>query len=219
LTSVQKSPTLKSVRAESQLVPRRVLIFDLSEVLVGGLFGVVAPLAGRLGMPQDAVSGALGGEAWLAFMEGRCDENGYWRSVLDQTGWAIPAPELAALAREAFREPVPGMPELLSRLAGHRLVLLSDHGREWMDFIRQSHPFLECISRRFLSYEMGQTKRRIDTFHRVVRELGCAADGCLFIDDLPQNIERATTAGIPSLHFRSAAELAEDLATAGIALE
>jgi HAD superfamily hydrolase (TIGR01509 family) len=207
------------VRAEPRIGTRRVLIFDLSEVLVGGLFGVIDPLADRLGMPQGAVMEGLGGESWLAFMEGRCDENGYWRSVLDQTGWPITESQLAALAREAFREPVAGMPGLLSRLAGHQLVLLSDHGREWMDFIRQSHPFLDCIGRRFLSYEMGQTKRRIDTFHRVIRELGCAADCCLFIDDLPQNVERAMTAGIPSLHFRSAAGLAEDLAAAGVTLE
>ena len=195
-----------------------VLIFDLSEVLVGGLFGVVEPLAERLGVGEEEVMDGLGGDAWLAFMEGASDEAEYWRSVLAQTAWQIPVDELAALARRSFRQEVPGMPELVDRLQGQQLALLSDHGRDWMRFIVRSHPFLACFERRFLSFEMGRTKRRPDTFEWVVAELGRDAAECLFIDDLATNVERARDAGLTAIHFRSAAQLSRRLSELGIRL-
>jgi len=195
-----------------------VLIFDLSEVLVGGLFGVVEPLAERLGVGEEEVMDGLGGEAWLAFMEGASDEAEYWRSVLAQTSWQVPVDELAAIARRSFRQEVPGMPELVDRLHGQKLALLSDHGRDWMRFIVRSHPFLACFERRFLSFEMGRTKRQPDTFQWVVAELGRDPAECLFIDDLATNVERARDAGLTAIRFRSAAQLSRRLSELGIRL-
>lgn len=198
--------------------PERTLIFDLSEVLVGGLFDIIPSLSKRLGIsPEEAMSG-LGDDSWLALMEGRSSEADYWRSVLEATRWPLVAEELGALARQAFGQVVPGMPALLERLRPYRMVMLSDHGREWMAFIDRKHPFLATINPRFLSFEMGQTKRLLGTFERVLRELACPAECCLFIDDLHHNVERATAAGMPALHFRSAEQLAADLATAGFEL-
>ena len=66
------------------------------------------------------------------------------------------------------------MPELLTALRAHRLMLLSDQGREWMAYLDATHPFLGLFERRFLSFEMGQTKRQLTTFQHVIAELCCA---------------------------------------------
>lgn len=200
------------------MTARPVLIFDLSEVLVGGLFGVVEPLAGRLGVDSEEVMDGLGGAAWLAFMEGVITEREYWRAVLVRTSWPVAADELAALARRSFVQEVPGMSELVGRLRHRQLCLLSDHGRDWMRFIVRSHPFLSCFERRFLSFEMGRTKRRPETFRWVVAELGCEAGECLFIDDLATNVERARQEGLAAIHFRSADQLTHRLSELGIRL-
>ena len=50
---------------ESKLGVKKVLIFDLSEVLIEGLYGVVEPLANRLCIPQhDACSLGWGASPW-----------------------------------------------------------------------------------------------------------------------------------------------------------
>lgn len=195
---------------------KRVLIFDLSEVLIEGLYSVIEPLANRLDIPKDDVMPGLGGESWVAFMEGRLSESAYWHRVLDRTQWGISEDALRAVVRDAFRRPMPGMPELLAALRGHRLVLLSDHGKEWWEYIEATHPFLQFFERRFLSFEMGQTKRHHETFHRVLTACGCGPHESIFIDDLQWNVDRAEAVGIRSHTFTSLETLVGFLDTVGV---
>ncbi|MBI4550935.1 MAG: HAD-IA family hydrolase [Candidatus Latescibacteria bacterium] len=195
---------------------RPVLIFDLSEVLIEGLYGVVEPLATRLRIPQETVLPGLGGPPLVALVEGQMSEAMYWHQVLTRTQWSIATDELGALARAAFQRPVPGMPELLASLQAYRLVLLSDHGKEWWEYIEATHRFLAGFERRFLSFEMGRTKRQVETFQHVLAEVGCAAHECLFIDDSVRNVERAESVGIRAHQFRSVPALREWFAARGI---
>jgi putative hydrolase of the HAD superfamily len=196
---------------------QRVIIFDLAEVLIEGLYSLRLPLAEQLNIPPDTVIPGLGGEPLVALMEGKICEETYWQRVLERTRWAITGVELGLLARHAFRHTIPGMPELLASLRAHRLVLLSDHAREWMAYIDAMHPFLQGFERRFISYEMGQTKRQIETFRRVLTALGCAPHDCVFIDDLQWNVDRATAVGIPAYTFASAEALQRFLNAEGLA--
>ncbi len=195
---------------------KRVLIFDLSEVLIEGLYSVIEPLANRLDITQDDVMPGLGGESWVAFMEGRVSESAYWHRVLDRTQWDISEDELRAVVRDAFRRPVPGMPELLAALRGHRLMLLSDHGKEWWEYIEAKRPFLQFFEGRFLSFEMGMTKGHHKTFERVLIACGCGPHESIFIDDLQWNVDRAQEVGIQSHTFTSLETLVEFLYTVGI---
>ncbi len=182
---------------------KRVLIFDLSEVLIEGLYSVVEPLASRLHIPQNEVMPGLSGEPWVELMEGRISESAYWQRVLGRTRWDVSEGALRAVVRDAFRRPVPGMPELLAALRGYRLVLFSDHAKEWWEYIEATHPFLQLFERWFLSFEMGQTKRQHETFQRVLLACGCAPHESVFIDDLQWNVDRAETVGIRSHTFTS----------------
>jgi FMN phosphatase YigB (HAD superfamily) len=91
------------------------------------------------------------------------------------------------------------MQDLLRSLAGrYELALLSDHAREWVDFIRQQHPFLEFFSHQFFSYELRHTKRERITFLTVLHKLG-ARRRCVFVDDLPPTSRsRSVGSGISS---------------------
>jgi HAD superfamily hydrolase (TIGR01509 family) len=111
---------------------------------------------------------------------------------------------------------MPGMPELLLSLRRHRLVLFSDQGREWREDIEATHAFIELFEQRFLSFAMGQTKRHIGTFRRVLTELECMPHHCVFIDDLPWNVERAESLGVWSHRFTSTAALRVFLVQEGI---
>lgn len=86
-----------------------------------------------------------------------------------------------------------------------------------MAHIDAMHPFLQGFERRFISYEMGQTKRQIETFRHVLAALGCAPHDCVFIDDLQWNVDRATAVGIQAHTFTSAETLQRFLKAADLA--
>jgi putative hydrolase of the HAD superfamily len=195
---------------------QKILIFDLADVLIEGFYSFVASLSQRLARQATDVIAGLGGEPLVALTEGRIAETTYWQSVLERTHWPITVQELGAGVRDTFRQPVPGMPELLMSLRQHRLVLFSDQAREWWEDIATTHAFLRFFERRFLSFDMGQTKREIETFRRVLAELGCAPYNCIFIDDLLWNIERAERLGSRSHRFTSTAALRAFLAHEGL---
>jgi HAD superfamily hydrolase (TIGR01509 family) len=195
---------------------KKILIFDLSDTLVEGFSHFTALLSTRLNLATSDIIPGLGGEPLVALTEGRISEATYWQCVLERTSWPLTVPELRAGVRHTFRTPVPGMPELLMSLRCHRLVLFSDQAREWWEDIEATHAFIHVFDQRFLSFAMGQTKRHVGTFQRVLAELGDDPRNCLFIDDLSWNIERAERVGLRSHRFTSAIALRAFLAQEGI---
>jgi HAD superfamily hydrolase (TIGR01509 family) len=123
---------------------------------------------------------------------------------------------LSALLRKIWWQSVPRMPALLSALHAYRRVLLADQAREWIAGLDAMHPFLGCFARRFLSWEMRQTKRQVATFQRVIAALHCQPHDCILIDDLPWNVERAQTVGMRATQFTPTTALREFLIQEGI---
>jgi HAD superfamily hydrolase (TIGR01509 family) len=194
----------------------KILIFDLADVLIEGFSSFVAGLSKRLSLATTDIVPGLGGAPLVALTEGRITEATYWQCVLERTQWTITVPELSAGVRHTFRQPVPGMPELLRSLRPHRLVLFSDQAQEWWEDIASTHAFFQFFERQFLSFAMGQTKRHVGTFQRVLAALGGVPHKCLFVDDLVWNVERAESVGIRSHHFTSTAGLRAFLAQEGL---
>jgi HAD superfamily hydrolase (TIGR01509 family) len=195
---------------------KTILIFDLADTLVAGFARFVEALSPRLNVPGTDVLSGLGGEPLVTLMEGRSTETTYWQQVLAKTHWPLSVETLSALLREIWRQPVPGMPELLGTLHAYQRVLLADQAREWMEDLDIMHPFLGCFDWRFLSWEMRQTKRQVVTFQRVIAELHCRPHDCIFIDDLLWNVERAHTVGMRATQFTSTAVLRAFLIQEGI---
>jgi HAD superfamily hydrolase (TIGR01509 family) len=199
-----------------ELKVKKALLFDLSDVLIEGFNSIIKPLAEKFDIPQNNVIPGLGGNHLVAFIEGKISESTYWRSVLERTHWGIPEDELRALVRKVFQKPIVGMPELLASLRTYHLILFSDQGKEWWEYIEATHKFLSIFEQRFLSFEMGKTKMQVDTFYHVLEELKFKPRDCLFIDDLQWNVERAESIGIRSHTFINIEGLREFLDANGI---
>lgn len=195
----------------------KTIIFDLSEVLISGLCGVEDAIAARVGgSPADILS-ALGGEPLLSLCRGELTEDGYWNSVLAQAGWPMAAAELKQLSRVNFARKIDHMEDLLPVLAAHyELVLLSDHGREWVEHIRELHPHLGIFQRQIYSFQIRQTKREPSTFQRVLEMIQRRADECVFIDDSLGNVESARSVGLNAFQFTDARTLLVDLEAASV---
>jgi hypothetical protein len=91
----------------------------------------------------------VGGAPLVALTEGRISEATYWQCVLERTHWPITVQELSAGVRHIFRQPMPGMPELVLSLRRHRLVLFSDQAREWWEDIAVTHAFIRVFEQLF----------------------------------------------------------------------
>ena len=197
----------------------RAIIFDLSEVLIAGLVGIERSLAERFGMDPEAVLQAFGGVHLDELLHGRSSEEEYLEAVLGVHGWDAEADELKELIRRNFRRRVEGMDEMVDALARrYQLVLLSDHGTEWVNFIRSIHPFLGQFSRQFYSCDLACTKRSPEAFRAVLRELGGEPHEYLFIDDNAGNVEVARAVGIDGIRFSGAEALRAELERRGIEL-
>jgi putative hydrolase of the HAD superfamily len=190
----------------------RTIIFDLSEVLIAGLIGIEEPLSVRLQVPEDEVLAAFGGSLLEALCRGRLSEDAYLSHIVRAQRWEISADALKRVIRRNLRRRVPGMEDLVLRLApAYELVLLSDHAAEWIDYVRTVHPFLEVFDVQVFSFETGQLKSEPSTFRALLEDTDRKADECVFIDDSPLNVEVASGVGIPSIQFLDAKQLIDSL--------
>jgi HAD superfamily hydrolase (TIGR01509 family) len=184
------------------------IIFDLSDTLVAGLTGAGARLEKLLPYSGDEILRQLRGDEMLPFILGRCTEDEYLASLARAHNWPPAIDEIKAVIREHFRSAIPGAREMVLDLAGrHPLYLLSDHGREWAEYIEAQHDFLALFRRRFYSFELHMRKNSAGTYGRVVRMIGASPQECLFIDDRRAFLDAAKEAGLQTLPFEDPAQV------------
>ena len=188
------------------------VIFDLSEVLIAGLVGVENVLASELGVSKEAVLPALSADPFIDLLIGEVSEDAYLEHVVVREKWTINIDRLKRVIRDNFHNEVEGSLSIIADLSPkYDLVLLSDHAREWIEYIRTVHPFLGMFMRGFFSFELRMTKDQPQTFKHILGALEREPEECVFIDDNPGNVVTAESVGIRSIRFRSAEQLRTDL--------
>jgi HAD superfamily hydrolase (TIGR01509 family) len=180
----------------------RTIIFDLGEVLIGGLYGIERPLAERLAIAEEKVLQGFAGRHLKDFCCGRITEDEYLEGIIERQGWFLQLGELKDAIRVNLQQRVPGMDSILRGLdSRHQLVIHSDHAREWVSYVRAVHPFLERFERAFFSFELGHTKDEPEAFRKVLTALGRQPRECLFIDDQERNVRAAKSVGLATILF------------------
>jgi phosphoserine phosphatase len=120
-----------------------LIVFDLSEVLIRGLIGIEAYYAEVLGIPPEDALLLFGGENLHQYCRGAIDESQYLAAVT-RAHAGIVAENARHVIRKNFAVMMPGVRELTETLRrAHRLVLVSDHGRDWVEHILAIHPWLQ----------------------------------------------------------------------------
>lgn len=178
------------------------LIFDLSEVLIRGFLGVERILTPILRVSEGQLVKAFGGDVLSALCKGDITEDEYLTTVLKTYQWDVPVDDLKRYIRENFEQAVPGMLDLVKELSrSYHLVLLSDHAKEWVEYILEYHQFLDLLSPKIFSFELGSIKSQPETFTKALARINTPSKACLFIDDNLNNIAAAGTVGIKGIHF------------------
>ena len=195
----------------------KTIIFDLSEVLIAGLVGIEYALSERLGVQPETILPEFGNKSFINLLCGRLSEDSYLQEVRSLAGWDITLYELKQIIRQNFHRKVEGMDSILQSLAEHyEMVLLSDHAKEWAEYIQTIHPILDMFDKQFFSFQLGKTKKHPSLFMMVLELLEREAEECMFIDDMQDNVERALSVGMRAIHFTTAEQLVKDLEKAGI---
>jgi putative hydrolase of the HAD superfamily len=199
----------------------RTIVFDFGNVL--GFF------SHRKSAEQLAAFGTLSPEAIQAYLYGGSLEEDF------ESGRVAPSVVLG-LVRETFHlrgtdaelsrafadmftpnEPVCALvPQLKPR---YRLLLLSNtNALHYEHFRRQFADTLDLFDGLVLSHEVGIRKPHRGIYDHAQRLAECPPHECLFIDDLPTNIDGARACGWQGLVYRRGDDLAHKLGGLGVHL-
>lgn len=115
-------------------------------------------------------------------------------------------PELHRFREIYFEALHPNEPmiELMRELkaSGKRMAMLTNNVKEWEPMWRSMLPVDEIFEIVVDSGFVGCRKPEPQIYDLTLERLGLPAEACLFIDDLPHNVEGAQKAGMTAVHFR-----------------
>lgn len=104
--------------------------------------------------------------------------------------------------------PIPGMAELVADLkeAGYGIYLLSNASIRQHEYWPRI-PGWQYFDGKFISAEEKIMKPHPDYYNRAMERFDLIPEKCIFIDDVPANIEGAMYCGIPGIVFHGDAKL------------
>ena len=86
--------------------------------------------------------------------------------------------------------------------AGYRVYILSNYGSWTYEKTKEdSLNFLEYVDGAIFSYQVQMIKPDAGIFHALFEKYGLQAEECVFLDDLPANIEGAKAVGMYGIIF------------------
>jgi epoxide hydrolase-like predicted phosphatase len=202
---------------------RPALIFDFGNVVAHFDYTrAAARLGARLGLSGEEVLTRLRplgfSDLLKQYESGKIAAEAFTRGVSDLIGLAITHEEFAVAWADIFTLNA-SIARLIASLksAGYTLVLGSNtndlHARQ---FRRQFAETLAHFDRLILSYEVGQIKPSAAFYLACAEAAGAEPGDCVFIDDLPENVDGARSAGLIGLLYQSTDQLIEDLKTLGV---
>lgn len=168
--------------------------------------------------PEDAAlfhQMIFASEVWQAYDRGTVDKSAFIPLI-----HSLP-PSLSALAddmiiRHIFAQdnmpPIPGMEELVKRAKekGYGVYLLSNAGQDFYVY-SQGIPALRHFDGLFVSSDYHLLKPEKEIYEAFFNRFSLLPEECLFVDDMPQNIEGAAACGMDGICFNAARQEISEL--------
>ena len=201
----------------------RVIVFDFGNVI--GFFSrrrAAEQLAayGPPGVPlDDLMRFIFFTDLEPAFESGR-HTGPHVFEQLRRTFGLVGTDEQLGVAHADMFTPNEAVCDLIPRLAGrYKLALLSNTNElHYRQFRGQFAAVLDRFDRLFVSHEMGLRKPDPAIYRHVSDWAGVPPAECLFIDDLPENVEAARACGWRGIVYRVEDDLAATLRALGVEL-
>ncbi len=196
----------------------RAVVFDFG--------GVLAEEGFREGLKAIARKNGLDPEEFYRFvteyifqcgyLTGQSNEGAFWEGLRKIKGIRGTDEQLRGevLRRFVLR---PEMLQLVKALRqrGLKVAILSDQ-TNWLDEINEREGFFHLFDHVFNSYHIHRSKREVSLFKTIAGHLGLSPEEVLFIDDNPDNVQRARGAGLKGVVFEGVNELKDTLRQMGL---
>jgi len=194
----------------------RTILYDLGKTLVFFDFApVYRTLVSHSGRPEGEVREVIH-ERYGEFCCGRMTGRQWHGYLTGSLGISTPYDEFATLWADIFWPNEP-MIELARTLRPrYRQYLLSNTDEIHLPWCMKKFPLEPLLDGLILSYEIGAIKPDRAIYERGLERFGLLAGECVFIDDMPANLEGARACGIRTVICDSAAQVRRDLASLGV---
>lgn len=213
-----------------------VILTDLSEVLVKGVFGAEKYVKEYYGAKVAKCYLNRRREINTIFCEllrGHISEDIYWEVFLQQGKWPFDVEELKRFLSLNLAEVIPGTLDVYRRIISYpdtlkltkdyavidgrpEIWLVSDHILEREEELEYLHPDIFTLtSRQIWSFDYSALKGDPGFFEYLLSCYCLPAEEVLLVDDLEVNTEAAYKAGIKSILFKNAEQLETRLSRLG----
>jgi epoxide hydrolase-like predicted phosphatase len=192
----------------------RAVVFDLGGVLVRTENR--APrnqLAVRLGLTYDELSALVfDSQSSHQAMKGEITTAEHWEAIRKTLGVSkkefLQVP-LEFWGGDALDE---DLITYLRNLRPHyKTALLSNAWDDLRQMIEEIWKIDDAFDQILISAEVGLVKPDRLIYERIISDLGVKSDEAVFVDDFPQNVEAARTAGLEAIHFLGPDQSLRDL--------
>jgi len=198
-------------------------VFDLGGVVIEvSVEAIVRHWARALGARAEEIIDPFRQDTRYQLMErGQMDIHEYHAHALKLLGRPLAFEDFLDGWNSLLREQIPGIAELLARLAPHlRLVALTNtnaaHDAVWRPRLADAIRHFERI---FVSYEMGVRKPEPESFRAVLDYLALDAPAVVMIDDSPENLRAARGLGMKTVLASGPEQIGWELGQLGVPLD
>jgi putative hydrolase of the HAD superfamily len=190
----------------------KAIVFDLEGVLIKGIWDSWKKTDCFKDDKVLRKSGAL--KNFNLLLRGKITESEYLNSIKKLL--KKPKKQLREEIRREFKKIVETEKILKKLKKNYKLFLLSNHVREWVKEIKKNHSFFELFEKEYFSFDFKTIKPEKKFFKLFLKEQKLKPSEIVFIDDSMENILKATSLGIKSIHFKNGKQLTLELKRAGV---
>lgn len=190
------------------------IIFDLSEVIISGYHGAENIIEQNTNISSEEFLKRRKEveNIFLDTMRGKYTEDEYIEALIENTNWNINREIIKKSVRQNLNIQVEGTMKVVEKLKKkYNLILLSDHIKEWAEYILGTNKELEVFKHKYFSYEYGMLKEDEGTFKYILEKEDILASETIFIDDNKNNVKMANREGIQGIIFENAKQLENEL--------
>jgi HAD superfamily hydrolase (TIGR01509 family) len=136
-----------------------------------------------------------------SFDTGKMEPADFYKKIIIHLDAKIKKQTFFRIYSDVFSPNAPVL-DILKRLKdSHKLILLSNTDVERFGFIKRKFPELFFFDDYVLSFEVGYRKPDPEIYREALRKAQIPAQGCVFLDDLPENIEGARRLGMNAILY------------------
>ncbi len=195
------------------------VVFDVGNVIVRWApLEIVRLTFGNVEQPEELAKKVFMSDIWLDLNRGFLNEieaKDRYQLELDFT--PQDCDRLFYYVKQSLIE-LYGSVDLLKKVkaAGYGVYALTDNVVEIVDFLKTEYDFWPLFDAATVSADLGLLKPQPEIYHSLLNSNQLIAEQCVFLDDMPHNVEGAKSVGMHAIQFLSAEQAEDELKALGL---